>query len=205
MPQCQAIKSNGKPCRQAGKPCQKGGPVIDGYCSFHADQCKAPTTKKTVAPSLRVSSASEEGYEPSFKVLTNPDLLGLIGEFCPSARDEWCRWREGIRSRSRQDPAIPHIERPSLYIYRFWSGTTIVIRQGIRPKDGKLSRTRDEKIKTVRLAIDYGCMGQSSQAPSIIEQMDDKNSKLYLPRCGQCTFHGHGTMCCPDRFIHFVG
>ena len=32
---CIYIKKNGKQCRQSGKPTQKGGPIIDGYCSFH--------------------------------------------------------------------------------------------------------------------------------------------------------------------------
>tara|TARA_Y100000389_G_C17467270_1_gene526792 strand:- start:1381 stop:1560 length:180 start_codon:yes stop_codon:yes gene_type:complete len=32
---CQAIKKNGKPCKQSGKPRQNGGPIIDGYCKYH--------------------------------------------------------------------------------------------------------------------------------------------------------------------------
>ena len=32
---CQFIKKNGKRCRQVGKPSQSGGPIINGYCSYH--------------------------------------------------------------------------------------------------------------------------------------------------------------------------
>ena len=32
---CQAIKKNGKLCKQSGKPSQNGGPIIDGYCKYH--------------------------------------------------------------------------------------------------------------------------------------------------------------------------
>ena len=32
---CQAIKKNGRPCRQCGKENQSGGPIIYGYCKYH--------------------------------------------------------------------------------------------------------------------------------------------------------------------------
>ena len=32
---CKFIKKGGKQCRQSGKPNQSGGPIIDGYCSYH--------------------------------------------------------------------------------------------------------------------------------------------------------------------------
>tara|TARA_R100000426_G_scaffold82116_1_gene60237 strand:+ start:603 stop:926 length:324 start_codon:yes stop_codon:yes gene_type:complete len=36
MPRCQALKSNGKQCRQCGKPTQSGGEIIDGFCMYHS-------------------------------------------------------------------------------------------------------------------------------------------------------------------------
>lgn len=35
---CKYIKKNGKRCRQCGKPKQTGGPIINGYCSFHKNK-----------------------------------------------------------------------------------------------------------------------------------------------------------------------
>lgn len=35
---CRATKRNGSRCRQEGKPNQSGGQIIDGYCSYHANQ-----------------------------------------------------------------------------------------------------------------------------------------------------------------------
>jgi hypothetical protein len=32
---CKATKWNGNRCRQEGQPNQTGGPIIDGYCSYH--------------------------------------------------------------------------------------------------------------------------------------------------------------------------
>jgi hypothetical protein len=32
---CQAIKKNGRPCRQCGKENQTGGLIIYGYCKYH--------------------------------------------------------------------------------------------------------------------------------------------------------------------------
>ena len=32
---CQAIKKNGKQCRQSGKSNQTGGPIFNGYCKYH--------------------------------------------------------------------------------------------------------------------------------------------------------------------------
>ena len=33
--QCQGTKRNGNPCKQSGKPQQTGGPIINGFCSYH--------------------------------------------------------------------------------------------------------------------------------------------------------------------------
>ena len=32
---CQAIKKNGKPCRQRNRQNQGGGEIINGYCNYH--------------------------------------------------------------------------------------------------------------------------------------------------------------------------
>jgi len=32
---CQAIKKNGRPCRQVNRPNQGGGEIINGYCHYH--------------------------------------------------------------------------------------------------------------------------------------------------------------------------
>ena len=32
---CQCIKKDGKQCRQSGRPTQSGGPIINGFCSYH--------------------------------------------------------------------------------------------------------------------------------------------------------------------------
>lgn len=35
LDRCKFIKKDGKQCRQRGKPSQSGGPIINGYCSYH--------------------------------------------------------------------------------------------------------------------------------------------------------------------------
>ena len=38
LDRCIFIKKDGKQCRQRGKPSQSGGPIINGYCSYHRNK-----------------------------------------------------------------------------------------------------------------------------------------------------------------------
>lgn len=38
LDRCKFIKKDGKQCRQRGKPSQSGGPIINGYCSYHRNK-----------------------------------------------------------------------------------------------------------------------------------------------------------------------
>ena len=132
--------------------------------------------------------------EPSFIVLTDKYLLGLIGSFCPSLEEE--RWMS--RCSEHQDPALPHINYETVWVRKWWSGFTIVIRRGVTLKTGKLSYAQHDKIHLAQCELSRGLISQEA------ERLAKGWACGYIPgqmtKCKKCKHFGHGPACCPDTY-----